>query len=122
MSKTLETLLEKALKTGHANKKGRMRGYWGQGELQSQYTFVYDFESGDLTLDHWGTQILKIGSLQASKPIIKEFYGQSKSDRNVLCFVFDYLNLPYWASYRPSIDKFSVTGDFGTGENQTKTV
>lgn len=122
MSKTLEKLLDKALRTGYANINGRIKEYGYVGELQSKYTMEYWETSGDLYLYHWGTRILKIGSLKASKPIVKEFYGESKSDRDSLCFVFNYLGLDYSAQYRPSIEEFSVTADFGTGELERKIV
>ena len=124
MSKTLEKLLDKALKTGYANINGRMKGYgygW-EGELESKYCFEYDQETGDLTLSHWGTLILTIGSLKASKPIVKEFYGESKSDRDALCWLFDRLELPYYAKYRPSIDEFTVYADFGKGELEKRII
>lgn len=91
--KTLEKLFEKATRTGHPNLNGRMR--------------------------IWGTLIVKIGSLKASKPIVKDFYGESKSDRDALCWLFDHLELPYYAKYRPSIDEFSVCADFGKGIEET---
>ena len=116
MSKTLEKLLDKALKTGYANVNGRMKDYAYVGDLESKYRIEYNQETGDLTVSHWGTEILTIGSLKSSKPIVKEFYGESKSDRDALCFIFDYFETGYKASYRPSIDEFSVTADFGTGE------
>lgn len=93
-----------------------MNTYGYIGELESKYCFKYDQESGDLTVSHWGTEILTIGSLKSYHPIVKYFYGESKSDRDALCFIFDYLGLEYFAQYRPSIDEFSVTADFGTGE------
>lgn len=120
MSKTLEKLLNKALTTGYANINGRMKSYGYVGELESKYTIEYFEETGNLHLYHWGTKILTIGSLKASKPIVKEFYGESKSDRDALCFVFDYLGLDYYAQYRPSIAEFSVTADFGNGELKRK--
>lgn len=122
MSKTLEKLLNKALKTGYANLNGRKSWYGYEGRLESKYCFEYDQETGDLTLSHWGTKILTIGSLKASKPIVKGFYGQSKSDRDALCFVFDWLGLEYYAQYRPSINEFSVTADFGNGELKTQAI
>lgn len=123
MSKTLEKLLNKALKTGYANINGRIRSYGYVGELQSKYTIEYwEESSGDLYLYHWGTLILKIGSLKSSKPIVKDCYGERKSDRDALCFVFDYLELPYYAKYRPSIDEFTVCADFGTGVEETRRV
>ena len=122
MSKQLEKLTEKALRTGFANLNGRMHDYGYVGELESKWQVQYDNETGDLELYHWGTKILKLGSLKASKPIVKEFYGQSKSDRDALTFMFHYFGLPYGASYRPSVDTFNVFADFGTGTEEWKTV
>lgn len=122
MSKTLKTLYTKALRTGYANLNGRKREYGYIGDLESKYTFKYDKETGDLKLYHWGTKILTIGSLKASRPIVKYFYGQSKSDRDALVFVFDELTTGYTASYKPSTDTFVVTADFGTGELETKSI
>lgn len=117
--KTLEKLFYKATTTGYANINGRMNNYGYVGDLESKYMMSYDFESGDLELHHWGTLIMKIGSLRASKPIVKDFYGESKSDRDALCWLFDYLELPYYAKYRPSIDEFTVYADFGKGVEET---
>lgn len=122
MSKTLEKLYNKALTTGYANLNGRVFQYGYKGALESKYCFEYNQETGDLTLSHWGTEILTIGSLKASKPIVKVFYGQSKSDRDALTFVFNQLDLDYSASYKPSTDTFVVIADFGTGKLETKTV
>lgn len=122
MSKTLEKLLDKALATGYANINGRMRTAYFIGELESKYKMEYNQETGDLKVYHWGTEILTIGSLKAYKPIVKAFYGESKSDRDALCFLFEYLTDGYSASYRPSIHEFSVTADFGTGELERKIV
>lgn len=120
MSKTLEKLLNTALTTGYANLNGRIKSYGYVGQLESKYCFEYNQETGYLTLSHWGTEIITIGSLKSSRPIVKEFYGESKSDRDALCFVFDYLGLDYYAQYRPSIGEFSVTADFGNGELKRK--
>ena len=122
MSKQLETLLEKALKTGYANANGRKREYGYIGELESKWAFKYNNETGNLRMYHWGTLILEFGSLKSSKPIVKGFYGQSKSDRDALQFLFNYFETGYSAKYRPSVDEFSVTADFGTGELETKSI
>jgi len=63
MSKTLEKLFNKAMKTGHANINGRMRAYGYVGELESKYTMEYWKESGNFCLYHWGTLILEIGNI-----------------------------------------------------------
>lgn len=138
MSKELENLITKALKKGYANKNGRMYvGSGTKGELESKWELNYSESTGHFDLSHWGTQILAISGLykenkfvenlvddKNKKPIITDCYGQSKSDRDALMCVFDYfgLDLEGWgASYRPSLDKFIVTGDFtGTRELTTK--
>lgn len=122
MSKTLKTLYTKALRTGYANLNGRKREYGYIGDLESKYAFKYDQETGDLKFYHWGTKILTIGSLKASKPIVKAYYGQSKSDRDGIQFIFDELNTGYKASYKPSQDKLFITADFGLGELQTYSI
>lgn len=106
MSKTLEKLFNKAMKTGYANINGRMRAYGYVGEIQSKYTMEYFQDTGNFYLYHWGTLILKLGSLKDSKPTVQEFYGESKSDRDALCWVFNHLDLPYFAKYRPSVHEF----------------
>lgn len=122
MSKTLKTLYTKALKTGYANLNGRKREYGYIGELESKWAIKYNQETGDLRLYHWGTKILEIGSLKASKPIVKAYYGQSKSDRDGIQFIFDELTTGYSASYKPSQDKLYITADFGLGELQTYSI
>lgn len=120
MSKTLEKLFNKAMKTGYANLNGRMRSRGFIGDLESKYTMKYFENNGNFYLYHWGTLILEIGSLKSSKPIVKKFYGKSKSDRDALCWLFNHLELPYYAKYRPSIDEFTVCADFGKGVEETK--
>lgn len=120
MSKTLEKLFNKAMKTGYANINGRMRVYGYVGELQSKYTMEYWEESDEFCLYHWGTLIIKLDNLKDSKPTIQEFYGESKSDRDALYWLFNHLELPYYAKYRPSIDEFTVYADFGKGVEETR--
>ena len=121
MSKQLEKLLNKALKTGSANLNGRKREFGYVGRLESKYKVTYDNETGDLQVYHWGTRILKLGSLKSSKPIVKYFYGQSKSDRDALQFIFDWFGTGYSASYKPSLDRFFVIADLGGGFLQEAT-
>ena len=121
MSKTLEKLIQKALTTGNSNINGRQCWYGYTGELQSKYSMRYT-EQGNLHVYHWGTKILCLGSLKSSKPIVKGFYGQSKSDRDTLTFIFNYFSTGYSASYRPSLDKFSILADFGKGRLEERTV
>lgn len=51
MSKQLQTIIEKAHKTGFANKNGRMMYYCGGG-LQSQWQARYNKETDTFGLDH----------------------------------------------------------------------
>ena len=111
MSKQLETLLEKALKTGSANLNGRMKAFGYVGELESKYKIHYNKDIDTLVVYHWGTCILTIKNLY-TEPTVTHFYGQSKSDRDALTFIFNYFSTGYSASYRPSLDKFSVLADF----------
>lgn len=122
MSKTLENLLEKALKTGYANLNGRMKYYGYVGELERKWSFQYNNETGNLRMYHWGTLILEFGSLKSSKPIVKSYYGQSKSDRDGMQFVFDWFDTGYSASYKPSKHRLDITADFGLGGLQTYSV
>lgn len=122
MSKQLKALYTKALRTGYANLNGRKREYGYVGDLESKWAIKYNQETGDLRLYHWGTLILEIGSLKASKPIVKAYYGQSKSDRDGIQFIFDELTTGYKASYKPSQDKLFITADFGLGELQTYSI
>lgn len=118
----MKNLYTKALRTGYANLNGRKREYGYIGELESKYAMKYDQETGDLKLYHWGTKILTIGSLKSFNPIVKYFYGQSKSDRDALQFIFDELTTGYKASYKPSSDTFEVTADFGKRELETESI
>lgn len=122
MSKQLETLYYKALKTGHAVKNGRMSFYGGKGPLESQWEIEYNENNQELRLYHWGTLILHLGkSVIKGNIIVKDFYGQSKSDRDGICQICDLMDLSYYARFRPSLDRFELTADFGTGEIITKT-
>lgn len=121
MSKQLEALFNKALEKGYANKNGRIRDYGYLGPLESQWEIIYKKETHDLFLSHWGTLILHVGRDLNKKIIVKDFYGQSKSDRDAICQICYLMGLPYWARFRPSTGIFEVTADFGTGEIITKT-
>ena len=121
MSKTLEKLIDKALKTGKANINGRMEYYGYVGELESKYKAHYNKDIDTLVVYHWGTCIVSIKNLH-TKPIITNFYGQSKSDRDALTYVFNRFDTGFSASYKPSIYTFEVVGDFGTDKLEKRTV
>lgn len=120
MSKQLETLYNKALEKGYANKNGRIKYYGYTGPLESQWEIIYKKETGELFLSHWSTLILHVGCDLNKKLIVKDFYGQSKSDRDGICKIFDLMGLPYYAKFFPSTGNFELTADFGTGEIITK--
>lgn len=121
MSKQLTNLIQKAFKTGYSNVNGRQRFYGNVGELESKYAFEYNKTTKRLRLYHWGTKILELGSIDDTMPIVFSAYVSSKSDRDAIYFVFDYLGLKgYGVSYRPSLDKGFVTANFGTGDIITK--
>lgn len=120
MSKQLEKLYYKALDKGYANKNGRIKYYGYMGPLESQWEIIYKKETQELFLSHWGTLILHLGLDLNKKLIVKDFYGQSKSDRDGICKIFELMGLPYYARFFPSTGNFELTADFGTGEIITK--
>ena len=52
MSKQLQTIIEKAHKTGFANKNGRMK-YGYISTLESQWQARYNKDTDVFELDHW---------------------------------------------------------------------
>ena len=113
MSKQLQTIIDKAVEKGFANKNGRMffgQGYYG--ELESQWQARYNKETDVFELDHWGTNIVIIEQF-SSFPLIAHVYGQSKSDRDALVKLFNYCGRKdFMVSYRPSRDEFYVKAQF----------
>ena len=112
MSKTLQTIIEKAHKTGFANKNARMWLGYGYGELESQWQARYNKETDIFELDHWGTNIVTLEQF-STFPLVSHIYGQSKSDRDALVQVFNYCGRnDFRVSYRPSKDEFYVKAQF----------
>ena len=103
----LDKLFKKAQKTGHANLNGRIIerdfGYVYKGDLESKYRVTLIDNS--LTLEHWGTQTLKINI--KSKKII-EYYGESVSDRDSMNFTLSYFGISGKFRYFPSKEKFTL--------------
>lgn len=123
MSKQLTNLIQKAFQTGYSNVNGRQRFYGSVGELESKYSFEYNQSTERLRLYHWGTKILEIGAINSTLPTVFSACVSSKSDRDAIAFVFDYLELNkkgYGVSYRPSLDKGFVMANYGTGDIITK--
>lgn len=111
MSKQLQTIIEKAQKTGFANKNGRMMHYCGGG-LQSQWQARYNKDTDVFELDHWGTNIVTLEQF-STFPLVAHIYGQSKSDRDALVQLFNYCGRnDFHVSYRPSKDEFYTKVQF----------
>lgn len=112
MSKTLQNIIEKAHKTGFANKNARMWLDYGYGELESQWQARYNKETDTFELDHWGTNIIILEQF-STFPLVSHIYGQSKSDRDALVQLFNYCGRnDFYVSYRPSKDEFYVKAQF----------
>lgn len=113
MSKQLQTIIEKAVKKGFANKNSCMyfgSGYYG--ELESQWQARYDKEKDIFELDHWGTNLVIIEQF-STFPLIDRKRGQSKSDRDGLAQLFNYCGRKdFMVSYRPLRDEFYVKAQF----------
>lgn len=112
MSKTLLTIIEKAVSKGFANKNGRMYDYGYVGELESQWQARYNKETDTFELDHWGTNIVTLEQF-STFPLVAHIYGQSKSDRDALVQLFNYCGRnDFYVSYKPSTDKFVTKVQF----------
>lgn len=112
MSKTLQTIIEKAHKTGFANKNGRMHDYGYVGQLESQWQARYNKETDTFELDHWGTNIIILEQF-STFPLVAHIYGQSKSDRDALVQLFNYCGRnDFYVSYKPSTDQFVTKVQF----------
>ena len=111
MSKQLQTIIEKALAKGLANKNGRMK-YGYISTLESQWQARYNKDTDVFELDHWGTNIVIIEQF-STFPLVAHVYGQSKSDRDALVQLFNYCGRnDFYVSYRPSKDEFYVKAQF----------
>lgn len=105
MSKTLQNIIEKAHKTGFANKNGRMK-YGYINTLESQWQARYNKDTDVFELDHWGTNIIILEQF-STFPLVAHIYGQSKSDRDALVQLFNYCGRnDFYVSYKPSTDQF----------------
>ena len=111
MSKQLQTIIEKAVSKGFANKNGRMSYYCGGG-LQSQWQARYNKDTDIFELDHWGTNIVTLEQF-STFPLVAHIYGQSKSDRDALVQLFQYCGRnDFYVSYKPSTDQFVTKVQF----------
>lgn len=113
MSKQLQTIIEKAHKTGFANVNGRYYIYYqGQSELESKWQARYNKDTDVFELDHWGTNIVTLEQF-STFPLVAHIYGQSKSDRDALVQLFNYCGRnDFYVSYKPSTDQFVTKVQF----------
>lgn len=113
MSKQLQTIIEKAHKTGYANVNGRYYIYYqGQSELESKWQARYNKDTDVFELDHWGTNIIILEQF-STFPLVAHIYGQSKSDRDALVQLFNYCGRnDFYVSYKPSTDQFVTKVQF----------
>lgn len=113
MSKQLQTIIEKAYKTGFANVNGRYYIYYqGQSELESKWQARYNKDTDIFELDHWGTNIVTLEQF-STFPLVAHIYGQSKSDRDALVQLFNYCGRnDFYVSYKPSTDQFVTKVQF----------
>ena len=121
LSKTLETLIERATRKGVATK--RVRGYNVMGGhntgdtrmIQQWRVTVIDTEQDgisyrNVTLDHYGTEIAHIIQDKTNGVnALHNYYGESNSDRDALNGLMEHYGLPHGFNYRPSINEFSMT-------------
>ena len=99
--KTVSNLIEKAENKGFAKINGK---YYGGQKMEK---YAISIEDGKLELRHWETTTLE---LDLDNKKISYYYGESKSDADSINTVLDYFNIEGKASYRPSINKFSIIG------------
>lgn len=113
MSKQLQTIIEKAHKTGFANVNGRYYIYYqGQSKLESKWQARYNKDTDVFELDHWGTNIVTLEQF-STFPLVSHIYGQSKSDRDALVQLFNYCGRnDFYVSYKPSTDQFVTKVQF----------
>lgn len=106
MSKQLENLLAKAEVKGSARINGRQREYGYVGKLEEKYAI--EIENNIVKLRHWGTQTLKIDTVNKK---VLDVYGISNSDRDSVNFMLNKFNIPYHVHYYPSRCEFELHDD-----------
>lgn len=119
MSKQLQTIIEKAVSKGFANKNARMWLGYGYGDLESKWEAHYNKEIDTFCLYHWGTCIVSLTQF-STFPLVSHIYGQSKSDRDALVQLFNYCGRnDFHVSYKPSTDQFVTKVQFVGKEELT---
>lgn len=111
MTKTLDTLLERAQRNSVAIKNGRITEYdFGQvykGDLQEQWAIEYHNQSNIVELRHWGTTLVEYNHVE--QIVYKEsMYAQSVSDRDALNWFFQTFHIDLHAHYYPSREEAEI--------------
>lgn len=109
MSKTIETLIEKAKRDSIAIKNGRQKQYQQAGligveivgDLEEQWAVEFNNASLTVELRHWGTILIKYDHVQDQ--LFKEYlYAESKSDIDGINYFCNYFHIPIHAHFYPS--------------------
>ena len=101
--KLIEDLYAKALVDGEASVNGRMSLGWGmKGDLEEKYAI--EFKGENLHLRHWGTETLV---LDITTKTVKEYYGESNSDRDSMNMILELTGAPGRFRWLPSKDQKS---------------
>lgn len=125
LTKTLQTLIERAERKGQAVKRVRegsvMGGYCYDAEYikstpmidQWRVTITNTEQDGmrfkNVIVDHYGTEICHIViNHTTGERKLHNWYGQSNTDRDALNGLMDYYGLSHGFRYRPSTDKFEL--------------
>lgn len=105
--KLIEDLYVKALLDGEATKNGRMSlGYGMKGDLEEKYAI--EFKGKNLHMRHWGTETLV---LDITTKTVKEYYGESNSDRDSMNMVLELVGAPGRFRWLPSKDLFTYEAE-----------
>lgn len=126
LTKTLQTLIERAERKGQATKRVRegaiMGSYnpmWNPVDVketpmidQWRVTIHHastDYDWKHVSVDHYGTCIAEIVVDNGNARLVN-YYGESNSDRDALNGLCSYYGIDEGFRYRPSIDKFERVG------------
>lgn len=105
--KLIEDLYAKALVDGEASVNGRMSLGWGmKGDLEEKYAI--EFKGENLHLRHWGTETLV---LDITTKTVKEYYGESNSDRDSMNMILELTGAPGRFRWLPSKDLFTYEAE-----------
>lgn len=121
LTKTLQTLIERAERNGQATKRvreGAIMGSWNivpedvkKTPMIDQWRVTianHDGHAGDwqvISVDHYGTEIACI-TIDEGIAQLRNHYGESVTDANALSGLCSYYGMSYRFSFKPSKDLF----------------